>query len=220
MLQIISRLPSSASQLSVQACLTHSRLSLSTATFALSSLVRPITVRTCVGLYPRLHRLNPDLYSAQAPEGLDLTVDYLDTALCFDSHLKPPESASFNLAASSTTSLSSSSSEEKKPVRVKTILAVPGSGGNYTHFAQLVEHFKGRPDVRLLAPNLPDFSHTRQSGRLFWHSNLELVSFLRDFLTTLNVQTVDCALAHSMGVHRVLGLFDDVTETFFLFFLL
>lgn len=210
MLQIISRLPVPAGQF--YKIYPKSISSFSTDTSGLSALVRPITVRTCVGLYPRLHRLKPHLYSSQAPEGLDLTVDYLDTAL-YHSKVALQENSTFvpsTQKASSSETPSITSFLQKKPSTVKTILAVPGSGGNYTHFAHLVEHFKHQPDVRLLAPNLPDFSHTRKSGRLFWHSNLELVSFLRDFLISLDVRTVDCLLAHSMGVHRVLGLFADV----------
>ncbi len=154
-----------------------------------------------MGLYPSLVRANPQLYAAAKDntEGLDLTVDYLDTATwAHHPHRDSPSS-------------SSSPSSSKNPPQ-KTILAIPGTGGHYGNYSGLVEHFRRhRPEVRLLAPNLPDFDHTRNCGRIFWHSNAELVAFLRDFLAALDVRTVDVALAHSMAIHRLLGLCAEVT---------
>lgn len=187
---------SSSSSATAFFCRHLSSSDVSSSASLLSALVRPITVRTGVGLYPSLVRANPQLYAAAKDntEGLDLTVDYLDTATwARHPHRDSPSS-------------SSSPSSSKNPPQ-KTILAIPGTGGHYGNYSGLVEHFRRhRPEVRLLAPNLPDFGHTRNGGRIFWHSNAELVAFLRDFLAALDVRTVDVALAHSMAIHRLLGL--------------
>ena len=145
------------------------------------NLVRPITVRTCVNLYPKLRELFPGQYPRKAPvEGLDLTVDYADTAL-----------------------------ESPQKAFDKTILAIHGNPGYLHHFNQLISHYRGSR-VRVIVPNLPDFSHTRSSGNIFWHSTPEKVAFVKDFLGKIGVDKIDCLIGHSFGIQTVGGLLDEV----------
>ncbi|KAH9407924.1 hypothetical protein TYRP_011573 [Tyrophagus putrescentiae] len=153
----------------------------SSSSSSIADLVRPITVTTCVGLYPRLQQKHPRLFPLKVPTGgVQLTVQYADTANC---RLKRPGHQ-----------------------HEKTIVAVPGCPGYYAHFDWLLAHYRASPTVRVIALNLPDFSHTRSTGGLFGHTAEEKVAFLRDLLRQLSVQSVDCLVAHSMGFHTATGL--------------
>jgi len=145
-------------------------------------LVQPITLRTCVGLYPELRKIWPDLYPKSAPiEGIDLTVDYADTATEF------PPGTHFD----------------------KTIVAVHGNPGYLIHFEQLLERFRGSR-IRVVVPNLPNFGHTRSSGLVFWHSTAEKVTFLKDFLKRLQIDKIDCLVGHSFAIQTVAALWENV----------
>lgn len=143
----------------------------------LDHLVKPITV-TNIGesLYPELKKKWPKLYKNIPPEGVSLTVDYLDTG---------QSNRKFS----------------------KTLLAVHGMTDTYRTFTKLVEHYLDT-DVRVIAPNLPDFTHTRKHN--FWHTSEEKILFLRNFLRQLNVDSVDCLVSHSFGVHANAGLWNKV----------
>lgn len=162
---------------------THQSRSLATraSSSSISDLIRPITVQTCVGLYPRLQQKHPHIFPRKVPtEGVSLSVKYADTAVC---RLKSPDH-----------------------VFEKTIVAVPGCPGNLAHFDWLLAHYRPSTSVRAIALNLPDFRHTRSSGGIFWHTAEEKVAFLADFLKTIGVERVDCLVAHSMGFQAVTGL--------------
>lgn len=138
--------------------------------FSLHSIVRPVTIRTCSDVYGHLLTSSPHayLYKKTPQTGLDLTVTYADSAL----HSDP---TAFE----------------------RTVVAVHGVYGYFTHFEALFKHFHGSP-VRVIAPNMPDFSHTLKHG--FWHSPTERGTFLRDFLLQLGVKKVDCLVSHSSGM--------------------
>lgn len=89
----------------------------------------------------------------------------------------------------------------------KLIVAVHGVPDTYETFTKLIEHFHNT-DVRIIAPNLPDFGHTKRDH--FWHSSDEKVAFLRSFLKQIHIDTVDCLVNHSYGVHPNSGLWDKV----------
>lgn len=44
-----------------------------------TNLVKTVTVRTCVGVYPELRQLYPEYFSNAPDDGLDLAVNYVDT---------------------------------------------------------------------------------------------------------------------------------------------
>lgn len=87
----------------------------------------------------------------------------------------------------------------------KIIVAVHGSADTYKTFEKMIEVFSRR-NVRIIAPNMPDFSHTRQTNYSFWHSNLERYYFLKDFLHQLEINSIDCLLGHSQGIQPVTSL--------------
>lgn len=93
----------------------------------------------------------------------------------------------------------------------KAIVAIHGVPGYYDHFNQLIHHYLDT-SVRVIVPNLPDFSHTRETNA-FWHSTKEKVQFLRDFLVNLKIKTIDCLISHSFGIQTNAALWENVGET-------
>lgn len=97
----------------------------------------------------------------------------------------------------------------------KIVLAIHGTPGDYRTYSKLCEHYLGS-NVRVVVPNLPDFSHTRRQN--FWHSIEEKACFIEDFLKKISVGTVHCLVGHSYGFHTVAGLLEQVILCFeFLF---
>lgn len=90
----------------------------------------------------------------------------------------------------------------------KTIVALHGAPGNFHCFNPIGKHFLSK-NVRLVAPNLPDFGHTRQN-RSFYHSTPEKVQFLKDFLRLIKVNEIDCLCSHSFGIQTISALWDNV----------
>src|SRR5699024_7147099 len=91
----------------------------------------------------------------------------------------------------------------------KTVVAVHGAPGNHANFKQLIEHYRGSK-TRVIVPNLPDFSHTRSTNGVFWHTTPERVTFLKDFLGNLQVDRIDCLVAHSFGIQTIGALWNEV----------
>lgn len=149
-----------------------------------TELVKSAKVTTGVGIYQQLQQLRPQVYQFETPpESVQLDVDYADTACLTE--------------------------EEGEQTFEKVVVAVHGCPGNYTNFDRLIEHFR-HSNVRVIAPNLPDFSHTRAT-RTFWHSTPEKVLFLKDFLRQLGVTTIDCLVSHSFGIQTIAALWEDVS---------
>lgn len=148
--------------------------------FSLSSITTPISFRTCTNVYEHLLQTsrNSHLYRKTPLNGFDLSVSYADSALTSDP-------AAFD----------------------KTVVAVHGVYGYFSHFEQLFKHFHGSR-VRVIAPNMPDFSHTVKHG--FWHSPTERGAFLEDFLLKLNVNKIDCLVSHSSGMVATAELWGKV----------
>ena len=91
----------------------------------------------------------------------------------------------------------------------KVILAIHGSTDTLYTFTKLVEQYRNS-DVRVIAPNLPDFTHTRHN-KIFWHTQEEKAHFIRDFLHKLNIDTIDCYVSHSFGIQAAATLCQQVT---------
>lgn len=90
-----------------------------------------------------------------------------------------------------------------------TVLAIHGSPGSYRDFADLIIRlqFKG---YRVIVPNLPDMKLTDQT-LTFYHSTEEKSELLADFMQTIQVPSVDCAIVHSAGVFPLMKLWHDRT---------
>lgn len=145
-----------------------------------TELVKSARVTTGVGIYEQLQQLRPQVYQFETP----------------------PESVQLDIDYADTACTDGQQFE-------KVIVAVHGCPGNYTNFDRLIEHFR-HSNVRVIAPNLPDFSHTR-STQTFWHSTPEKVLFLKDFLCQLGVTTIDCLISHSFGIQTIAALWEDVS---------
>ena len=150
------------------------------------SRLKTIEFKTCQQLYPQKKKKNPKLYRKSPDDGLVVSVDYLDTY------------ADKDLTTGGL---------------IKTIVAIHGIPGYYHHFNELIELFAKNNDlnVRLIVPNMPDFSLTRKT-MAFFHSNQERSQLLRDFLKAINVSTIDCLISHSAGIHPISVLWSDVSN--------
>lgn len=91
----------------------------------------------------------------------------------------------------------------------KTIVAIHGGGDTFSTFYKMFEHFSEK-NVRVIAPNLPDFSHTRQTNYSYWHTNIERYYFLKDFLHKIDIKTIDCIVGHSWGIQPISSLWEKV----------
>ena len=143
--------------------------------------IKTIDLKTCGQLYKELRRKHPILYRNSPINGLDVKVEYVDTL---------------------------GDNEPKKDT--KTIVAIHGNPGNHKHFSGLIDYFKDKPNVRIIAPNFPNFRLTRET-MAFWHSNEERVQFVKDFLKAINVNEIDCLVCHSAGIHPASLIWSDVS---------
>ena len=149
-----------------------------------STLVKTITIKTCVGIYnDQMKQWRPDFYRYATNDGLELTINYVDTLIV-------------------------NNDDDDNDHFEKTIVAIHGVPGYYTHFDKLVEYYRNT-NVRVIVPNLPDFSHTRKT-RTFWHTSIEKSTFLKDFLNKLNVKTIDCLICHSFGAQTAAAICENV----------
>ena len=107
-----------------------------------------------------------------------------------------------------------SSPYEKKK---QTVIALHGIPGSYKHFEKMVKDFHESNDIdaRVIALSLPDFKHCRQN-KYYWNTTPERVNFMRQFLSDLDIQTVDCFMIHSAGVQTSIALCDNVSYFFFI----
>ena len=144
--------------------------------------LKSIEFKTCGQLYEELKKKNPKVYQNSPSDGLTVNVEYVDTFADRNSKISSD---------------------------VKTILAIHGIPGYYHHFNELIKYFNKEPRVRVIVPNMPDFSLTRKT-MAFWHSNEERAQFIRDFLKAINVSTIDCLISHSAGIHPISQIWSNV----------
>src|SRR6185437_5922453 len=89
--------------------------------------------------------------------------------------------------------------------------ALHGVPGSYRDFSKMMEYFQPRQDIRLIAPNMPDFSLTHQTGS-FWHSAQERAQLTRDFLVAIKATKIDLFVVHSAGIHQTSYLWTDHSD--------
>src|SRR5699024_8822815 len=136
--------------------------------------------------YPHLLKTSPIayLYRKTSLTGFDLSTTYADTAL----HSDPSQ---FD----------------------RTVVAVHGVYGFFSHFERLFKHFYGSR-VRVVAVNMPDFRHTLEHG--YWHSTAENGTFLKDFLLKLQIYKIHCLVTHSSAILTTSDLYGKVNTVCFL----
>ena len=150
-----------------------------------SNQIKTIEFKTCGQLYEQLKKKYPKLYRNSPSDGLPVSVEYVD---------------------------SFADKDIKNERDVKTVVAIHGNPGHHKHFSGLVDYFtQNDGKIRVIVPNMPDFSITRRT-MAFWHSNEERSQFIRDFLTAINVSTIDCLVSHSVGIHPISLIWTDVSH--------
>lgn len=90
----------------------------------------------------------------------------------------------------------------------KVIVATHGTPDTCRTFSILAQHYLDS-DVRVVAPNLPNFTQTRKN-KIFWHTSEEKAQFVREFLHKIGVDSIDCLLSHSFGVQEMSKLWMKV----------
>lgn len=139
---------------------------------------KQVKVKTCADVYDNW-RAYKRFYKRKAPkDGIEFNIDYLDTGACM-SDLQRSEA----------------------PI----VLALHGAPGSYRDFAQLIQHLN-RQQVRVIAPNFPEYMATVETGILFRHSGDEKAAYLRDFLQAIQVNRIDLLVSHSSAIYPSLLL--------------
>ena len=87
------------------------------------------------------------------------------------------------------------------------ILAIHGAPGTYNDFKDLIERLHGK-GYRVIAPNFPNMKLTDET-RTFYHSPGEKHEVLKDFLSAIDVSSLDLAFMHSGGTYTASKLWND-----------
>ena len=186
-------------------------------------------------LYPKLHEKKISkklrlsfLQPSSSPSFVDLKIKYVDTFLLDNN-----------------TNLNLNHNNKQQDYNYLTVVAIHGCPGNYNHFKQLINHYCNNslqqyqqlyhhqqkqqkqpshllPPVRVIVPNMPDFTHTRylyhqyhcnnSNKNIFWHTTIEKTLFLQSFLCQLNIKQIDCLVSHSLGFQTVTALTAEQTS--------
>lgn len=92
----------------------------------------------------------------------------------------------------------------------KTVLCLHSAAGNYQQFTNQLYYLQhATPNLRVLAPNLPDYQLTIKTRGAYRHSTHEKAHIVSDFLTAINVHRVDCLVCHSMASLIAVKLLND-----------
>lgn len=137
---------------------------------------RQVKFKTCADVYDHWRSCKKRLYRKAPKDGVEFHVDYIDTGL--------------------------SLSEEQR-AKAPIALALHGAPGSYHDFALLINHLS-QQDVRVIAPNFPEYTATVKTKVLFRHSADEKAAYLRDFLKAINVNKIDLLVSHSSAIFPTL----------------
>jgi len=136
---------------------------------------RQVKFKTCSDVY-NYWRAYKRLYKKAPKDGVEFQVDYIDTGLAL--------------------------SEEKRAT-APIALALHGAPGSYHDFTLLIHHLS-QQNVRIIAPNFPEYVATVKTNVLFRHSADEKAAYLRDFLKAINVNKIDLLVSHSSAIFPTL----------------
>lgn len=130
-----------------------------------------VKIKTCADVY-NFWRTKKRLYKRAPKDGIEFQVDYIDTGL---------------------------SLSEERLKSAPVVLALHGAPGSYHDFSLLIKHLSLQ-NVRVIAPNFPEYVATVQTKVLFRHSADEKAAYLRDFLRAINVNKIDLLVSHSSAI--------------------
>lgn len=136
---------------------------------------RQINVKTCADVY-NYWRAYKRLYKKAPKDGVEFQVEYIDTGSALSDELRPTA-----------------------PIA----LALHGAPGSYHDFALLIQHLT-KQNVRVIAPNFPEYAATVKTKVLFRHSADEKAAYLRDFLKGIQVNKIDLLISHSSAMFPTL----------------
>lgn len=136
---------------------------------------RQVKLKTCADVYEHW-RAYKRLYKKAPKDGVEFQIDYIDTGLAH-----------------------SDETRAKAPIA----LALHGAPGSYHDFALLIHHLS-QQNVRVIAPNFPEYTATVKTKVLFRHSADEKAAYLRDFLKAINVNKIDLLVSHSSAIFPTL----------------
>lgn len=136
---------------------------------------RQVKLKTCADVYD-YWRTCKRLYKKAPKDGVEFQIDYIDTGLLLDEELR-----------------------SKAPIA----LALHGAPGSYHDFTLLIHHLS-QQNVRVIAPNFPEYIATVKTKVLFRHSADEKAAYLRDFLRAIHVNKIDLLVSHSSAIFPTL----------------
>lgn len=136
---------------------------------------RQVKFKTCADVYDHW-RAYKRSYKKAPRDGIEFHIDYIDTGLALDEQLR-----------------------STAPIA----LALHGAPGSYHDFALLIQHLS-QQNVRVIAPNFPEYVATVKTKVLFRHSADEKAAYLRDFLKAINVNKIDLLVSHSSAIFPTL----------------
>lgn len=142
-----------------------------------------IKIKACAGLYNRLAKLQPKLFSATTnDDGIEFVVKYYDSAERL-------------------------SGEDLTNAPVVCLLH--GAPGTYEDFASLIDYLTTRK-VRVIAPNFPTYSTTLDHG--FRHSPPERADYLSEFFKAIQLDQIDLLIGHSSAIYTIFELLNQSHE--------
>lgn len=132
---------------------------------------RQVKLKTCADVYD-YWRTCKRLYKKAPRDGVEFQIDYIDTGLLL---------------------------EQEHRSRAPIALALHGAPGSYHDFTLLIHHLS-QQNVRVIAPNFPEYIATVKTKVLFRHSADEKAAYLRDFLRAIHVNKIDLLVSHSSAI--------------------
>lgn len=136
---------------------------------------RQVKLKTCADVYDYWRNFKRS-YKKAPKDGVEFQIDYIDTGLAL------PEEA-----------------RQNAPIA----LLLHGAPGSYHDFNLLINHLS-RQNVRVIAPNFPEYTATVETKVLFRHSADEKAAYLRDFFKALNITKIDLLVSHSSAIFPTL----------------
>lgn len=130
-----------------------------------------IKIKTCADVY-NYWKTKKRHYKNAPSDGIEFTVDYVDTGLALDEQVR-----------------------QNAPI----VLALHGAPGSYYDYSLLIRHLFDQ-NIRVIVPNFPEYVATVKTKVLFRHSADEKAAYLRDFLQAIGVNKIDLLVSHSSAV--------------------
>lgn len=136
---------------------------------------RQVKLKTCADVYDYWRNFKRS-YKKAPKDGVEFQIEYIDTGLAL------PEEA-----------------RKEAPIA----LLLHGAPGSYHDFNLLIRHLS-RQNVRVIAPNFPEYTATVETKVLFRHSADEKAAYLRDFLKAMDITKIDLLVSHSSAIFPTL----------------